>query len=572
MRVLRNLIRYLLNAGVYGNTQIVERRRIRLVNTFNLIGFMILLLFSGINLFVGSYENAIVIFTGVFFLSLPVHLLNSHGKRQLAKYYFVIVTLAFTNVMGYKTILEFQNRDNEYFFIGFSAVIIALFDNPVKRMVFIFSAFSAILMKLVRLSYQEQLTENTDSWLSITNLLVAFVCVYFFTDIFKQDLIRGEQRIRKFAGQLEKQKRLVQSERDELQYNKQLLRMTLDNLPIFITMMDITGKFLIVNSRFKDIVKDKTNEIEGQHYSKILGEDITRETDPLFERSVNGLVSEVNRALTFPSGETIHAYGKYYPLKNEKGEITHILAYVTDIQHLKETEKELIAVNEAKDKILSILSHDLRSPLHSLSGLITYSKDIDPATFDQLMSNVKRQVDTLGFTLDNVLSWVKTQLEGFVANPKTINTKEVVEESISLYAEQVKEKNIGITIKARDSAQAWVDEDHLSIVVRNLISNAIKFTPAQGHIEVLIETNESQVILTIKDSGIGMCSKTIDLALRGLSNEKPQSRPGTNGEKGTGLGLSFCLDLLQLNQATIEIQSEPDRGTTTVIHLPKVVA
>lgn len=570
MRVLKKLIRHLLTAGVYDHEQIVERRRIRLVNTFNLIIIIIILIFSAINLLVGSYWNTMIMFSGIFFLALPVYLFNLYGRTEIAKYYFVMVTFAFANLMGYKTIFEFQNRDNEYFFIGFSAVVIALFDNPIKRIIFLLSAFSAILMKLIRLSHNGKLMEATDSWLSITNLFVAFICVYFFTDIFKQDVIRGEQRIRKFAGQLEKQKRLVQSERDELKYSKQLLRVTLDNLPIFITMMDITGKFLIVNSRFKDIVKDKTHEIEGQHYSKILGEEISKQTDPLFERSVKGLVSEVNRALTFPSGETIHAYGKYYPLRNKGGEITHILAYVTDIQHLKETEKELIAVNQAKDKILSILSHDLRSPLHSLSGLITYSHDIDPATFKELMGNVKRQVDTLGFTLDNVLSWVKTQLEGFVAHPKAANLSEVVDESINLYAEQIKEKDIKVSSTVREEELAWIDIDHLSIVVRNIISNAIKFTPAHGHLEVLTKANESHVSLVVKDSGIGMCSDTIDAALSGLHHERPRSRPGTNGEKGTGLGLSFCLDLLELNQAKIEIESTPDHGTTTVIRLPKV--
>lgn len=568
MLVLRKLMRLLINAGVYDHEEIIERRRTRLVNIFNAIGGFIIILFGTINLIVGSYVHAATIYSGLVILTIPVYFLNAGKHNIFAKYYLVIATWTFANVIGYITLFNNQNRDNEFFFIGFSAIIVALFDGVAKRTLFFFAAMSAIVMKYMRIIQQSDGVIIADDLLALTNLSVAFVCVYLFTNVFKLDLQRSEQRIRMFSKKVEKQNSLVQFERDKLLYNKHLLRTTIDNLPIFIALIDKSGHFMIVNNRFEGVLVKKIEAIEGKHYSEILGEKVSRLANPLFKRSLKGVECDIDSPITFLNGETIHAYGKYIPIRNRNGQVSRVLAYVADISRVKDTESQLKEANASKDKVLSILSHDLRSPLVSLGSLLVYADDIEPKKFKQLMGSVKQQVDTISFTLDNVLTWVKSQLGAFVASPQSVNLEKVASSVVELYNESVKGKSINLKNNISKELEVFMDPDHLAIVIRNLVSNAIKFTPLEGEIILSGKCKDEQVRLSVVDSGIGMNQETIDSVLEGINKNKTSTRLGTAGEKGTGLGLNFCLDILQLNKGNMEIKSVPEKGTEITVLLP----
>ncbi|MEP3390195.1 MAG: ATP-binding protein [Reichenbachiella sp.] len=568
MVVLRKLMRLLINAGVYGHPEIIERRRTRLVNIFNTIGGFIIVLFGTINLIVGSYVHAITVFSGLVILTIPVYFLNAGKHNIFAKYYLVIATWTFANVIGYITLFNNQDRDNEFFFIGFSAIIVALFDGVAKRSLFFGAALSALLMKYMRIMQQNESLFLADDFLALTNLSVAFACVYLFTNVFKLDLQRSEQRIRMFSKKIEKQNSLVQFERDNLLYNKHLLRTTIDNLPIFIALVDKTGHYMIVNNRFQDVILKDVSTIEGKHYTEILGPEISKMATPLFNRCLEGYESIVDSPVTFMNGESIHAYGKYIPLKNQFGNVSRILTYVADISEVKETENQLMDANASKDKVLSILSHDLRSPLISLGGLLVYADDIEPKKFKELMGTVKQQVDSISFTLDNVLTWVKSQLGAFIANPQKVNLDKVAANVIKLYNESVKGKSIAVENDISEEIEVFTDPDHLAIVIRNLVSNAIKFTPVNGKIILKSTREDDNVSLSVIDTGIGMCQDTITSVLEGINKNKASTRLGTEGEKGTGLGLNFCLDILKLNSGTMEIKSIPEKGTDITISLP----
>lgn len=568
MSKVRRLIRLFVNNGIDIGTTIIERRRIRLINIFNAVGGLVILLFFSINVAVGSLSHGLYILSGLLIVTMPVVWLNSEKKTEFSKHYLIILALLFYNFIAFKSIFDGNNRNNGFFLIGFSTMIIALFDNPAKTIIYILTTLSALLLKYVRITKFGE-GDSVDHIMSMVNLLIGFTCVYFFTDIFKSDLIKSERRARKFAERLKRQKSLVQSERDELVYNKRLLRTTIDNLPVFIAMMDAKGKFIIVNSRFEKALKLKIEEIEGKNFQEVLGSRISTLADPLFRKCLTGKAVEVNHPIFFPSGETIYAFGKYLPLMNSSEQVTHVLAFVTDIRNLKKTENKLREINSAKDKILSILSHDLRSPLNSLRGLLEYAKDIDRSVFDKLMDNVKDQVNAINFTLDNVLSWVKTQLGGFKAHPKTVDLSDLVQNNLELYLERCKEKSIKVRNNLSGNEKVRMDQDHLDIVLRNLLSNAIKFTPNGGEIEINSNVNSSKILFSIADSGVGMSSELIDKVMQGINKEKPHTSLGTMGEKGTGLGLNFCKDILELNRASMTIDSQPEEGTAITLKLPK---
>lgn len=568
MSKVRRLIRLFVNNGIDIGTTIIERRRIRLINIFNAAGAFVILLFFTMNVAVGSLGHGLYILSGLLIVTLPVVWLNSRKKTQLSKHYLIILALLFYNFIAFKSIFDGNNRNNGFFLIGFSTMIIALFDNPAKTIIYLLTTLSAVGLKYVRITRFGE-GDSVDHIMSMVNLLLGFVCVYFFTDIFKSDLIRSEKRVRKFAQCLSRQKSRVQSERDELVYNKTLLRTTIDNLPIFISMLDASGKFIIVNSRFERALKLSIEEIEGRHYRDVLGNRISNLAEPLFQKCLTGVETEINHPIFFPSGETMFAFGKYLPLMNNRDEVTHVLSFTTDIRKLKKTEKKLREINIAKDKILSILSHDLRSPLNSLVGLLEYSKDLDRSVLDKHLDNVKNQVTAINFTLENVLSWVKTQLGGFKANPINLNLSDVINNNVLLYKARCEEKSIAVSNRLPKSVMVWVDQDHIDIVVRNLLTNAIKFTPEGGEIEVNAYSENSTVKLSIKDTGIGMSEELINKVMQDINQDKSYTSLGTKGEKGTGLGLIFCKDILALNRAEMKINSSPSQGTEIVINLPK---
>lgn len=567
MSTIKRLTRNFVNNGIAYGTSIIERRRIRLINIFNAAGMFVILIFFVINLLVGSIVHGFFILSGLLIVTFPVIILNAKKRTDWSKYYLIVLALIFYNFIAYKSILDGNNRNNGFFLIGFSTMIIALFDNPAKTVIYVLTVLSAIILKYVRFMQFDE-GNNTDHIMSMVNLLIGFTCVYFFTDIFKSDLIKSEKRARKFALRLRRQKSLVQSERDELVYNKTLLRRTIDNLPVFISMMDATGKFIIVNSRFERALKMKIEEIEGKHYNEVLGSRISDLGDPLFQKCLQGVETEIDHPIYFPSGEIIHAFGKYIPLVNNRDKVTHVLSFTTDIRKLKKTEKKLREINSAKDKILSILSHDLRSPLNSLSGLLEYSKDIDRSVFDKLLENIKHQVGAINFTLDNVLNWVRTQLGGFVAHPQSVDLSATVKGNIDLYQERMREKSIKLKSKLSGDEKVWVDADHLDIVIRNLLSNAIKFTPEGGKIELGAARENGNIKFHIQDSGIGMDKEMVEKIMQGINKEHPHTSLGTKGEKGTGLGLNFCQDILALNNADMEIKSQPGNGSTITLNLP----
>ncbi|WP_422358949.1 ATP-binding protein [Reichenbachiella sp.] len=562
------MIRRLTNVGVFGGSDIIQRRRIRILNIFNLIAAAIILTYFVVNCIIGTIGQAFTIMSGLFVLTVPVFYFHSRQWIHTAKIYFVLVTILFINLMAYKTLFQFPDRDNDFIMIGFSTLIIVLFDNPRKLLFFCLNAALAVSLKIIRIAMYQPDTLVADNFLSIMNMLMAFVCVYFFTDVYKVDLLRSDMRIRSFAKNVERQKEQINIEKDKLVYNKYLLRTTIDNLPIFIALLDKTGHYIIVNNRFNEVILKDVEGIEGKHYTEVLGTEISEMAAPLFNRCLEGFETDIDGPVTFLNGERIHAYGKYIPLKNHYGKVSRVLTYVTDISEVKETENQLIIANASKDKVLSILSHDLRSPLVSLGGLLAYADDIEPKKFKELMGTVKQQVDTISFTLDNVLTWVKSQLGAFVATPKDVNLEYAAKRVVELYSESVKGKAIRVENKIPKDLQVFFDPDHLAIVIRNLMSNAIKFTPQDGGIVLSAKSENRTTSLSVCDSGIGMCDDTIVSVLEGINKNKASTRLGTNGEKGTGLGLNFCLDILSLNNGSMEIKSEPDHGTEITVILP----
>ncbi len=231
-------------------------------------------------------------------------------------------------------------------------------------------------------------------------------------------------------------------------------------------------------------------------------------------------------------------------------------------------EKELKNLNTTKNKLFSIIGHDMRGPIDNLSQLLDLltSKEISDKDFMNFIPMLKKDVRSISFTLNNLLSWGNSQIRGSDTYQRRINLYDVIKENEDFLKVSASAKSITITNKVNESIFVWADENQISVVFRNLISNAIKFTPEHGIITLSSKEEAGNYYIIIKDSGIGISKDIIDTI---FNKNTFESTYGTNNEKGTGLGLNLCKEMLKKNGGEISLESELNQGSSFIIRLKK---
>lgn len=241
-----------------------------------------------------------------------------------------------------------------------------------------------------------------------------------------------------------------------------------------------------------------------------------------------------------------------------------ILFRLRDKQKLN---KELAKLVNAKDKLFSIISHDLRSPTASLKQLL----ELISSKFDKISDEnkinyinlVKENANKLYLLIDNLLNWSKLNLNKINLTLKSTNIKELIKTEIDFYNEIIKNKKININFEFNGNEIREVDEDILRVIFRNLLSNAIKFSKIEGTININIQNNDF-LMLEIDDSGIGMDEELIKNIYQS-KNIIPTS--GTLNERGNGLGLNIVIELVKIHNGELNINSVKNKGTTFTIKL-----
>ena len=238
-------------------------------------------------------------------------------------------------------------------------------------------------------------------------------------------------------------------------------------------------------------------------------------------------------------------------------------------QQVKKRTKELSIANETKDKFFAIIAHDLRSSVTSFKGIgrimrsYLQKKKMDKA--QSLSEKIDNASDQLSSFLDNLLNWSFTQLNNVPYHPKEINLEAICKKEISFKQELINSKEINTKVISKTNQLAFADENGVSLVIGNLLNNAIKFTNRKGNISFEIYTEETGIFVNIIDDGIGMSeNKTKEL----FTLKRQNTIVGTEGEKGSGLGLILCKEFIDLNKGIIRIDSQLNKGTSINIQLP----
>lgn len=236
---------------------------------------------------------------------------------------------------------------------------------------------------------------------------------------------------------------------------------------------------------------------------------------------------------------------------------------------LEESKKSLQEMNAMKDKLFSIIGHDFKAPIINLKQLLIMAtqEDISPNELKKALLRLTSHTDSVHFTLDNLLAWGKTQMKGFKTESDFVNIEVLAQNNISLFKEQISNKNLSVNLDLGGENTVWADKNHVDLIIRNLLYNAIKFSYAHGLISLTAKSNDDKVIIAIQDHGVGFPPEL----LKGLFiKNQHTSTYGTLNEKGTGLGLLFCKEAVNVNLGELWMVSEPDVKTTVFFSLPRV--
>jgi signal transduction histidine kinase len=230
---------------------------------------------------------------------------------------------------------------------------------------------------------------------------------------------------------------------------------------------------------------------------------------------------------------------------------------------LQQKNAQLQELNASKDKFFSIIAHDLRSPFNALLGythlmseqLYMYRRD----ELKQHVGKLRTAAEKLYALLENLLTWARIQRGGMEYAPEEFDLQELAEYATDLFTSKAEQKQIRLTNLIQDQTLVMADFNMINTVMRNLVSNALKFTPGGGQITLTARKNEHWVEIAVSDTGIGMNQEAIAKLFR---LDVKYTTNGTDGEPGTGLGLLLCHDLVERHGGRMWVESESAQGTT----------
>lgn len=356
-------------------------------------------------------------------------------------------------------------------------------------------------------------------------------------------------------------------------YQKEILN-TISETASFI---DKNYRYVFVNTAFNKFFGKKTEEVIGKTVSELWNsDDFTQKIQPAMEKSLRGESVFLLFEGIIPTGESKILEWNFYPHRNTSGRIDGLISTAKDVTEHKKSEQALLEsearfkeLNVTKDKLFSIIGHDLKGPLNNILG---FSELIDQNFENFSEQEIKQYINliykssiTVTELLENLLTWSRAQRNILTVSPHNIAVYFTVEKCFGQLIQNALQKEIRLNNNVQPETVVYADEEMIATILRNLVSNAIKFTSRGGTISVITKSSQEQVAIGIKDTGIGIAP---EIMAQLFQPDENHTSLGTEGEKGTGLGLIICKDLVEKNYGKIWAESEPDNGTTFFISLP----
>jgi signal transduction histidine kinase len=287
----------------------------------------------------------------------------------------------------------------------------------------------------------------------------------------------------------------------------------------------------------------------------------------LIARNSNKLLKKQKEEITFTNQQLVELNSSLMEQKKKFEELNQQLQLSN--QKFKESEKHLIETNATKDKFFSIISHDLRNPFASIVSFSRILKrDIQSLSTVELLElalELDKSVLKINNLLENLLQWSRAQTGKIKYKPEYIAIHEIVKDNLNLFENNAKEKAIQMQDLVDDNLAVWADRNMTDTVIRNLLSNALKYSFTDGLILISSRVENNKAYISVKDNGVGMTKTSKEKIFR---SDTLHSTYGTMDEKGSGLGLLLCKEFVEKQGGDITFKSEPDEGATFTFSLP----
>ncbi len=365
----------------------------------------------------------------------------------------------------------------------------------------------------------------------------------------------------------------------KVEYEKNLLHTLMDNIPDTIYFKDKDSRFIRINKAQAKVLgilreEDAIGKTDFDFFNKETALEAFNDEMKIIQTG-KPMINKIEKVIR-ENGETFWASVTKVPTYDEFGNITGIVGVSRDITQQKEAEEklrkyseELKELNATKDKFLSIIAHDLKSPFSTLLGFLDLlraeSENLPPEELNQFISHAYESGMKVFRLLENLLEWAHLQKGKVMVSPEKFDLRTHGDESVEILLDKAKEKNLEIINSIPEGITVFADKNMIQTVIRNLTNNSIKFTEPGGKIELNAKLEKDFVTVTISDTGVGMDEETKAELFRLDSHH---SSIGTAGESGTGLGLIICKDMIEKNGGKIWVESELGKGTTFYFTLP----
>lgn len=356
-----------------------------------------------------------------------------------------------------------------------------------------------------------------------------------------------------------------------------------------LAVFSTTGELIFANATFQMLLKgDACKSLLNPDFDKIVS--LPHDAVLIFNGFLTiGTIDDVNTSifahiyrkndqlLIIGGMDMLNLTEQNRILHEMNAEITHLqrqllqktLLQEQTLSKLNAANEELLKANQDKDKFLKILAHDLKNPMFAISGfsdlLIKNFRKYDESTIEKQLGIINTTTKKTYDLLEELLLWTRSQSGKIPFEPRTVQLKKVCDDVLSLLNESAATKQIEIIPEIDAGLELHADVVMLRTILRNLISNAIKFTHENGQIILRAEQQDTDMIITVSDNGIGMSQEVVSKLWQ---IAELYTSPGTKGEKGTGLGLMLCKEFVEKHHGRIWVESEVGKGSDFKIALP----
>ena len=407
--------------------------------------------------------------------------------------------------------------------------------------------------------YQEDTNDSVFHFFALIIIFMLLLSIYFIV------VFKDVSEKKKLAARLKESK----NELDTI----------LNTVPSLIFVKNLEKKFVMVNNSFLNyfnITKEKIlmNANPGlvNRADQWLADE---EDDAVLHQKI--ALKNIEREIKFSDGKTLWFNINKAPLYDNNNDLIGIVGAMNDItkrveyeNKLRETRKELEALNDQKNKFFSIIAHDLRSPFTSLLGfsdfLIDDFDELSEAEKKDFLGQINTTIKNVLELVNNLLDWSRIQFNKIEFFQAEIPLHDIIISAFQSLKMSALNKKIELKSDCPDGLKIFADENMIETVIRNLVNNSIKFTGRNGVVEVRAKERKEDVLIEIIDNGMGMKKDIADNLFKlGLKI----STAGTADEKGTGLGLLVCKEFVEMHKSTLTVNSELNKGTVISFALPK---